>query len=190
MFLQYDSFDQRCVSVTYLLGASNQDPRIRTTDSRIRILLFSSVADKMPTKKKFFFFSKPFCLLLFEGPTFTSVFKDKKSKRSKIIVEINVFLTFFACWWKDPDPVGPVTYGTDPADPDPQHWLGANGRLFPLLSFNYPSQPPLFKNVEFGIDMTSRVAIVGPNGVGKSTFLKLLMGDIPPCKGEVRRNLR
>jgi ATP-binding cassette subfamily F protein 1 len=60
----------------------------------------------------------------------------------------------------------------------------------PLLSFNYPGQPPLFKNVEFGIDMTSRVAIVGPNGVGKSTFLKLLMGDIPPCKGEVRRNLR
>ena len=38
--------------------------------------------------------------------------------------------------------------------------------------------------------MESRVAIVGPNGVGKSTFLKLLMGDIEPDKGEVRRNLR
>jgi ATPase subunit of ABC transporter with duplicated ATPase domains len=38
--------------------------------------------------------------------------------------------------------------------------------------------------------MNSRVAIVGPNGVGKSTFLKLLMGDIAPTKGEVRRNLR
>ena len=31
--------------------------------------------------------------------------------------------------------------------------------------------------------MESRVAIVGPNGVGKSTFLKLLMGDIEPNKG-------
>merc|ERR1712142_643050 len=57
-------------------------------------------------------------------------------------------------------------------------------------SFNYEDQPPLFKNVEFGIDMESRVAIVGPNGVGKSTFLKLLMGDIEPTTGEVRRNLR
>ena len=57
-------------------------------------------------------------------------------------------------------------------------------------SFNYPGQPPLFKNVEFGIDMESRIAIVGPNGVGKSTFLKLLLGDLEPTKGEVRKNAR
>jgi len=57
-------------------------------------------------------------------------------------------------------------------------------------SFNYEGQPPLFKNVEFGIDMESRVAIVGPNGVGKSTFLKMIMGDLEPTKGEARKNLR
>jgi hypothetical protein len=34
--------------------AKDPDPRIRTADLRIRILLFSSVADKMPTKNKFF----------------------------------------------------------------------------------------------------------------------------------------
>jgi len=56
--------------------------------------------------------------------------------------------------------------------------------------FNYSGQAPLFKGVEFGIDMDSRIAIVGPNGVGKSTFLKLLLGDIEPTKGECRRNLR
>lgn len=38
--------------------------------------------------------------------------------------------------------------------------------------------------------MSSRVAIVGPNGVGKSTFLKLLTGDLEPTKGEVRKNYR
>jgi len=58
------------------------------------------------------------------------------------------------------------------------------------VSFNYEGQGQLFKDVEFGIDMESRVAIVGPNGVGKSTFLKLIMGDIEPTKGEARRNLR
>ncbi|XP_035665729.1 ATP-binding cassette sub-family F member 1-like [Branchiostoma floridae] len=38
--------------------------------------------------------------------------------------------------------------------------------------------------------MHSRVSIVGPNGVGKSTFLKLLAGQIPPLQGEQRKNPR
>ncbi|KAL5237968.1 hypothetical protein ACI65C_005378 [Semiaphis heraclei] len=57
-------------------------------------------------------------------------------------------------------------------------------------SFAYPSQKPLFKNVDFGVDLNSRVAIVGPNGVGKSTFLKLLTGDLQPSDGEMRMNHR
>jgi hypothetical protein len=39
---------------------------------------------------------KFFCLLLIEG-TFSSFFKDKKSKRSHKTVRIKVFLTIFAC---------------------------------------------------------------------------------------------
>uniref|UniRef100_A0AC35TVJ1 ABC transporter domain-containing protein n=1 Tax=Rhabditophanes sp. KR3021 TaxID=114890 RepID=A0AC35TVJ1_9BILA len=42
----------------------------------------------------------------------------------------------------------------------------------------------LFENVNFGIDMNSRVAIVGPNGVGKSTFLKLLNKRIVATSGD------
>lgn len=56
--------------------------------------------------------------------------------------------------------------------------------------FAYPTQKPLFKNVDFGVDLNSRVAIVGPNGVGKSTFLKLLTGDLQPTTGEMRKNHR
>lgn len=59
-----------------------------------------------------------------------------------------------------------------------------------MVTFQYPNQPPIFTNLDFGIDMKSRVAIVGPNGVGKSTLLKLLCGDIQPTGGEVRRNAR
>merc|ERR1739848_90668 len=33
-----------------------------------------------------------------------------------------------------------------------------------------------------------RLALVGPNGVGKSTLLKLIYGDLAPSEGMVRRN--
>ncbi|XP_018564762.1 ATP-binding cassette sub-family F member 1 [Anoplophora glabripennis] len=58
------------------------------------------------------------------------------------------------------------------------------------VTFAYSGQKPLFVETDFGIDMNSRVAIVGPNGVGKSTFLKLLTGDLSPLKGENRKNHR
>ncbi|XP_044728958.1 ATP-binding cassette sub-family F member 1 [Chrysoperla carnea] len=58
------------------------------------------------------------------------------------------------------------------------------------VSFSYPGQKPLFIDVDFGIDLSSRVAIVGPNGVGKSTFLKLLTGDLLPNQGDLIRNHR
>lgn len=48
----------------------------------------------------------------------------------------------------------------------------------------------MFIEADFGIDLNSRVAIVGPNGVGKSTFLKLLTADLEPQKGDLRRNHR
>lgn len=58
------------------------------------------------------------------------------------------------------------------------------------VTFGYPSQPKLFTGLEFGIDMKSRIAVVGNNGVGKSTFLKLLIGELEPEKGETVRNHR
>uniref|UniRef100_A0A0X3NI37 ABC transporter domain-containing protein n=1 Tax=Schistocephalus solidus TaxID=70667 RepID=A0A0X3NI37_SCHSO len=57
-------------------------------------------------------------------------------------------------------------------------------------TFAYPAQKPLFKDVNFGIDLSTRISIVGPNGVGKSTFLKLLTGEVEPTEGERRINHR
>lgn len=59
------------------------------------------------------------------------------------------------------------------------------------VDFTYEAGRPLiFSKLNFGVDMFSRVAIVGPNGVGKSTFLKLLSGEVTPVKGEMRKNHR
>lgn len=58
------------------------------------------------------------------------------------------------------------------------------------VDYAYKDQPTLFEKLDFGIDMNSRIAIVGPNGVGKSTLLKLLTLEMEPIVGEVRKNHR
>jgi hypothetical protein len=52
------------------------------------------VIDVQDDSKKIIFSKQFFCLLLFEG-TFTSFFKDKKSKRNHKAAGFKVFLTIF-----------------------------------------------------------------------------------------------
>ncbi|KAL5551552.1 hypothetical protein UlMin_001728 [Ulmus minor] len=61
---------------------------------------------------------------------------------------------------------------------------------FSDASFGYPGGPLLFKNLNFGIDLDSRVAMVGPNGIGKSTILKLIAGELQPSSGTVFRSAK
>jgi hypothetical protein len=76
----------------YSVPDKDPDPRIRTTGLRIRILLFFSVAVKMPTKFNFLLIT--YCRYIVQC---TSVFKDSKLVRSHKTVEIKVCLNFFAC---------------------------------------------------------------------------------------------
>ncbi|TPQ26978.1 ABC-F family ATPase [Methylomonas sp. HW2-6] len=47
-------------------------------------------------------------------------------------------------------------------------------------------EEPLFKNLNMMIAVGERVAVIGPNGIGKSTLLKTLVGDLTPDSGEVK----
>ena len=58
------------------------------------------------------------------------------------------------------------------------------------VSFGYPEKPELFSKVNLGLDMESRVALVGPNGIGKSTLLKVILGDLEASSGNVSRSSR
>ena len=44
---------------------------------------------------------------------------------------------------------------------------------------------PLFSNVTFVINERDRIALVGKNGAGKSTMLKILCGQEHPTAGHV-----
>lgn len=55
------------------------------------------------------------------------------------------------------------------------------------LSVTFPGQPkPLFNNVSFQLSRSETVALIGPNGIGKSTLLKVLVGQNEPSSGTVR----
>jgi ATPase subunit of ABC transporter with duplicated ATPase domains len=58
------------------------------------------------------------------------------------------------------------------------------------LNFSYDGTTPIIKNFSTTIDAGDRVAIVGENGVGKTTLLRLLateaLGGLAPQKGEIK----
>jgi len=53
------------------------------------------------------------------------------------------------------------------------------------LDYAPPAADSLFFDVSFGVSPGDHAAIVGPNGVGKSTILRILSGELEPDGGEV-----
>ncbi len=53
------------------------------------------------------------------------------------------------------------------------------------ISFSYPHKETLISDFSITISKTDRICIVGKNGRGKTTLLKLLSGELKPVKGTV-----
>ncbi|WP_406827656.1 ribosomal protection-like ABC-F family protein [Microbulbifer sp. ARAS458-1] len=47
-------------------------------------------------------------------------------------------------------------------------------------------EAPLIRNLNFTLMRGDKVGLIGPNGVGKSTLIKLLLGDLKPQQGSIR----
>jgi ATPase subunit of ABC transporter with duplicated ATPase domains len=55
------------------------------------------------------------------------------------------------------------------------------------LSLKYPgSDAQVLRNINFNVEAGERVAIIGANGVGKTTLVRCLAGDLPPTKGSIK----
>merc|ERR1712217_306574 len=72
----------------------------------------------------------------------------------------------------------------------PSEKLAPPVMAFSNVSFSYSGKKEdhLYEKLELGVDLDSRIALVGPNGAGKSTLLKLMLKDIEPTEGEVKRS--
>ncbi|MBI3890495.1 MAG: ABC-F family ATP-binding cassette domain-containing protein [Candidatus Wallbacteria bacterium] len=62
------------------------------------------------------------------------------------------------------------------------------------LTFDYPGrhadsiEEPLIDRLTFHVDCGERIGVIGRNGKGKSTLLRLLAGELEPVAGEVARH--
>ncbi len=55
-----------------------------------------------------------------------------------------------------------------------------------LKKLSHGFDKPLFNNLEMMFEAGEKVAIIGENGIGKTTFLRCLAGDLQPKHGEVK----
>ena len=53
------------------------------------------------------------------------------------------------------------------------------------LSFAYPGELPLYERLSFSLTRGEKFLVVGENGVGKSTLLKLIVGELTPTEGSI-----
>ncbi len=62
---------------------------------------------------------------------------------------------------------------------------GKNMGSLQAVHFAYANEAPLICDLSFSLEKGKRLAIIGRNGMGKSTLLKLLFGDLVPTSGQV-----
>merc|ERR1719313_125958 len=111
--------------------------------------------------------------------TYSNLVKQAQSKQKIIDKMVEAGLTTKVV----PDPVFRFTFPNSAKLPPPV-------MAFQDVSFAYSGKKEdyLYTHLEFGVDCDSRIALVGPNGAGKSTLLKLMLQEIEPSEGEVRKN--
>jgi hypothetical protein len=120
---------KRCYgSMTFWLGSGSTDPCLWLMDPDLWsdhaiFVIYLQDANKKLIQK--------ILLLITFVDTFTSFFKDKKSKRIHKTVGIKVFLTIFACWTFSKQNPDPYLWRMDPdQDPGGPETCGSGGSWF------------------------------------------------------------
>jgi len=54
------------------------------------------------------------------------------------------------------------------------------------MTYQHPNKDVLFNDLQLCINPYDKIALIGNNGIGKSTLLKIIAGEIPPLAGELQ----
>ena len=63
---------------------------------------------------------------------------------------------------------------------------GQDVLTFDNLSFSYDGEQQIVSGLEMRLDRGDKLAIVGRNGIGKTTLMRLMAGELEPTGGELR----
>ena len=74
--------------------------------------------------------------------------------------------------------------------PPPESKLGTPMISIDHVDIGYTPGQPILRNVYENIDPDDRIALLGANGNGKSTLIKLIAGRLEAMKGEITRNTK
>ena len=84
----------------------------------------------------------------------------------------------------------PLIHATNAPEENPGKRLriksAAEALVFDDVHFHYGVEQPVLQGVSFRVEHGETVAIVGPNGCGKSTLIKLILRFIQPTSGTIR----
>jgi ABC-type Mn2+/Zn2+ transport system ATPase subunit len=58
------------------------------------------------------------------------------------------------------------------------------------LAAGYGGGPPVLRDVSFAVEAGQRVGLLGPNGGGKTTLFRVLLGELRPLDGDVAVRVR
>jgi len=58
------------------------------------------------------------------------------------------------------------------------------------VAYIHPNKELLFEDLCFTVNRRDKIALVGNNGVGKSTLLRLMAGDVAPSRGQIKREVQ
>jgi ABC transport system ATP-binding/permease protein len=58
------------------------------------------------------------------------------------------------------------------------------------LTFAWPGQPPVVRDLTLTITRGDKIGLLGPNGVGKTSLVKLLLGELAPTGGSLAHGTR
>ena len=70
--------------------------------------------------------------------------------------------------------------------PPPEH-LASPIETIDEVTVGYGDGPPVLRKLDLRLDMDDRIALLGQNGNGKSTFIRLLSDRLKPREGTVKR---
>ncbi|MFN0220064.1 MAG: ABC-F family ATP-binding cassette domain-containing protein [Hyphomicrobium sp.] len=109
--------------------------------------------------------------------TFIDRFKAKASKASQAQSRVKALAKMQPIAAEVDDRVTPFSF------PDPKKMIASPLLRLEAASAGYAPGQPILSNIDLRIDHDDRIALLGQNGNGKSTFAKLIAGRLTPLSG-------